>query len=289
MGTEHEHAPRCPHGNGAGLATALGLPRGSIVATEERVIINFDALFEGSQDDPEARSGTFQGTRTNHGWRMYALGMFLLEEAGLTVFDPSTGIADAWKRLQAVTWGIQVKAARENGMLENSMLFPESTYGTGKPVNYAKTARAAQKKPGSSRPVVRRLLFAALLPQDGTLHTPGQEADLGSELAVWVRVGPRILARAWSNCAAARDHHKLCRPVLAIGMLSVRDRGTASKPVIRSRVEQLALIPVGPDNSLAPTPTSRHWHALEAALTDQTFYRVEPEEDAVFRYRCMGR
>jgi hypothetical protein len=219
---------------------------------------------------------------------MYALGMFLLEEAGLTVCNPRTGIGDAWKRLQSVTRGIQVKAARENGTLENWMLFPESTYGTGKPVNFAKIARAAKKKTGSSRPVVRRLLFATLLPQDGVLHIPGQEADLSSEVAVWLRIGPGILARAWSNCAAASEHHKLGRPVLAIGKLSVRDRGGASKAVIRSRVEQLALIPVGPDNSLAPTPTSRHWHALEAALAERTFYRVEPEEDAVFRYRCMG-
>ena len=127
------------------------------------------------------------------------------------------------------------------------------------------------------------------MPPSRDARTLGNFVDLWNELGVGLKIWPRTLARAWGTFAAAEKHHALGRPVLVVGMASVRDKRAkgAAKPLVHSRVEQLALIPVGP--LLTPMPTPQYWDALHSAMSKGTRYRVEPEEDPVFKYRCNLR
>ena len=67
-------------------------------------------------------------------------------------------------------------------------------------------------------------------------------------------------------------------------MATVRDlraKGSA-QAVIRTRVDQFALLAVG--DLLTPTPTSGHWQALGVAMRDGTPYRVDLDEDELLNH-----
>ena len=106
---------------------------------------------------------------------------------------------------------------------------------------------------------------------------------------MYLTIDSDLLNRAMNQCRAATRHYRAKRPVLAVGMATVRDdrKKGGTRPVIRTRVEQLALIPVG--DTLIPTPTEAHWNALDAAVRTGGSYFVDAEEDTIIAMRCASR
>lgn len=278
--TEHEHSPRCPHGDVASMTGSFGMPHGSLSTKSGQLLIDFDALFPDPPREPARSGGMSHYEAPNHGKHMYSLAMFLLVQAGLMTYGRRNQHVNPWKCFQGFARSIRV--AKAQSTLEERMLLPSEVYQQSRNVNFAKLTRAPQKK-STGRVTAGRVLFVSVLPPGKEAWTLGRELALKPSLGVHLTVGPRVLARAWSMFSAAEDHHVLGRPVLAVGMATVQDKRPrgAPTPVIRTRVTQLALIPVG--HSLRPTPTSKHWQALQAAVAGVTTYRVEPEEDAFFR------
>ena len=277
--SEGEHSNRCVHGANTDLAASLGLPDGALKAVDDQFVLDFKVLFGDEEDANSSGSGTWQGKRANHLPRIYSLAWFLLSEAGLTTWTVHDNARNPWRDFQSSARAIRIAGQRST--LEECMLFPADVSNNGIMENRRKLYGAVPTKPRR----VGTLLFAALLPESGVSEDP-QQADLRDQLGVYLTIYPDLFGRAMSQCRAAHRHHQARRPVLMVGMATVKDirvKG-AQKPVIRLRAKHLALIPVG--DGLAPTPTEVHWNALDAAVRTGGSYFVAAEEDAIVAMRC---
>lgn len=246
--TQHEHTPRCVHGDASRIAQHMGLPTGSITLNNGQIVLDFDHLFEDPSQASQGGGGEYQYTPPNLSQRMEALAHLLLGEAGWTSSQLAAPLSNPWWwHLQQAARSIRVSNAREAGTLENLLLLPAAVYGTSTRANVAKLMRAAQKNTPNGRPVVRRLLYAARVPASRAVRTIGNELDLSQTFGLSkFSISGHVLTRAWSVCSGAEKHHKAGLPVLAFGMATVRDRRPkgATSPRIHTKVEQLALIPL---------------------------------------------
>lgn len=283
-GTEGEHSPRCFHSGIGNLAAALGLPNGSVVERDGELVIDFGLLL-ATDNSSSGTGGSWPG-EANHCPRLYSLGWLLLEEAGLNQFGNQGPTERPWATLCRALHAMRAAhfgSASASNPLEQCTLLPLSAYDADRNPNQAKAKRAAGRTRKNGRPVVGQVLFMALLPETRLTTTNEPYAQLRDQLGIGVAIFSEVLGKAQRQCQEANGSFEAGRPVLAVGIATVKVAGKW----LDICATQLALIPVG--SALTPTPTESHWHELDAAVESRSPYFVEAQEDMVIALRCSPK